>query len=120
MGWKSIYKAGKRVLANRKFAKSIRKRLGLTSKSKWVRQTKRSLGIGNSVAYTQPVSASDVGGYQYNGRSVSQLMGGIGHVDLSGIVSGSDSPVSLILLALELLILTIGIQSTSSSKTTGD
>lgn len=77
MGWKSIYKAGKRVLANRKVAKSIRKRLGLTSKSKWLRQTKRSFGLGKGVAYSQPVSASDLGGYQYNGRSVSQLMGGV-------------------------------------------
>lgn len=84
MGFKIKSKFGKvakRLLPglhiSRKNAKSIRKRLGLTSKSKWLRQVKRSLGIGSRPVYSQPVSASDLGGYQYNGRTLSQLTGGV-------------------------------------------
>lgn len=84
MGFKIKSKFGKvakRILhgggLSTKQYRSIRKHLGLTSKNKWVRQVKRSLGLGKGVAYTQPVSANDVAGYQYSGRSVSQLMGGV-------------------------------------------
>ena len=70
------YNWDKAVFLTRKRHKQLRRKLGLTSNSKWVRSLKRSIG-GKGVAYTQPVSASSLDGYQYSGRSVSQLMGGV-------------------------------------------
>lgn len=58
--------------------KAVRKKLGLTGKSRHFRQLKRSLsGLTSSLhEQLQPVSASSVG-YQHNARTLSQLTGGV-------------------------------------------
>lgn len=58
---------------HRKSNRALRKSLGMTSRNKWVRQLRRSL---SGKAAAQPTSAATVGGYTYNGRTLSQLMGG--------------------------------------------
>lgn len=60
---------------SRKQFKNLRSKLGLTGSSKWARQVKRSINPRDLVSSGSPVSATSVG-YQYNGRSLSQLMGG--------------------------------------------
>ena len=63
---------------SRRFFKNIRRKLGLTSKNKWLRQLKRRVkgytGASSAVASSVPTSAST---YQYQGRTLSQLMGGV-------------------------------------------
>lgn len=60
-------------LINRKRFKKIRKKLGLTSKSKFVRSIRRNL-LGNAVASSMPSSAST---YQHQARTLSQMTGGV-------------------------------------------
>lgn len=63
---------------NRKTDKRIRRKLGLTSKNKFMRQVKRSLK--DLFSSSTPVSATSVGssdGYRYQGRTLSQLTGGV-------------------------------------------
>lgn len=59
----------------RRISKKLRRKVGLTSKNKWTRQIKRSL-----LASSAPVSAATVSsgdGYRYQGRTLSQLTGGV-------------------------------------------
>lgn len=61
--------------------KAVRKKIGLTGKSRHFRQIKRSfkglLDRGKSyLAYDQPVSASTVG-YQHQAKTLSQMTGGV-------------------------------------------
>lgn len=63
---------------NRKTVKRIRRKIGVTSKNKFMRQLKRSLK--DMFSSSTPVSASSVGssdGYRYQGRTLSQLTGGV-------------------------------------------
>ena len=60
--------------------KAVRKKLGLTGKSRHFRQLKRGLHNAKSKAkeyltYEQPTSASTV--YQYSGKTLSQMTGGV-------------------------------------------
>lgn len=58
---------------NRKRFKKIRKKLGLTSKSKLVRSIRRNL-LGKAVSPVTPSSAST---YQHQARTLSQMTGGV-------------------------------------------
>lgn len=75
MGWKGF---GSKKL--RKFEKKWRKKLGITSDSKLGRSLKRvqHMFSGNNSASSVSSSTSSQiqSGYQYNGKSISQLMGG--------------------------------------------
>lgn len=73
-GWGKPHHGLTGGLLTRKQFKKLRSKIGLTSKNKLVRQVRRSLS-GKPVM--QPTSASSVdNGYIYNGRTISQLMGG--------------------------------------------
>lgn len=54
--------------------RQIRKRLGISGRSKWLRQLKRSISGARLTASSQPVSATS---YQHQARTLSQLTGGV-------------------------------------------
>lgn len=60
----------------RKHGKHFRKSLGLTSENRWIRGIKKRFNLG-AVSSSQPTSAATVPGYQYSGRTLSQLTGGV-------------------------------------------
>lgn len=79
MSWKKIKNIAKRVLTpghmSRKQFKSVRKKLGLTSKNKLVRSVRRSFfgsNNGDVLGGSVPTSAGN-----FQSRSISQLMGGV-------------------------------------------
>ena len=71
----------KRGLRHYMSMKAVRKKLGLIGKSRHIRQLKRGLhNLGShangSYSFDQPTSATTVG-YQYQGKTLSQLSGGV-------------------------------------------
>lgn len=75
MGWKGL---GKKSF--RKMEKKWRNKLGITSKNKIGRALKKVQHLfsgGNSASSVSSSTSSQIqAGYQYNGKSISQLMGG--------------------------------------------
>lgn len=62
-----------------KASRKLTRKLGISGRSKWMRQLKRGFKNGfssGSLSTSQPVSASTVG-YQHNARTLSQLTGGV-------------------------------------------
>lgn len=58
--------------------RKITRKLGVSGRSKWMRQLKRGFknGFSSGLSTSQPVSASTVG-YQHNAKTLSQLTGGV-------------------------------------------
>lgn len=73
-GFSLLFKKGRKLY--RHASRDLRKRLGITSKSKFVRQFKRRLGFDKNAFASPPTSASTVG-YQHQPRTLSQLTGGV-------------------------------------------
>lgn len=72
----SFLKKAKRALRHYVSMKAVRKKIGLTGKSRHIRQIKRSLSPGSVLASPVSTSASTEG-YRYNPRTLSQLTGGV-------------------------------------------
>lgn len=78
MGFGKIIKRVAAYGLKRKTVKKLRRKIGLTSDSKFMRQLKRSISRKpKSVVAGAPTSASALdSNYQYRPRTISQLMGG--------------------------------------------